>query len=884
MPAKYVRFAAPYRSKTFNDKDALLIGRNGLMSGGEVSETGGIVTVQRAVVVQNGQIVDTQVSLSATLPTGLIAPYFVAISISTPIEIPGEIITPIFVKRPADINSQVVLIGEWDGTEWRSLPKLQIEERIKEQNLIAVQSGLVGVSSGMDISQDSTTFTIAPGTLIAADGSDIIKDEATTLTKVAVPASASSTHDRIDAIVFRKPADSPYRIGIPKLVVGPTFAGITGTVVETATTFSVAAPTQIKIKTLKSAAISVMAFKDGTTLKIRTVTDGFVSSSDLTIASGIDDYDFTENFDGSLDFVYNRTVNFYHKRVTTGAVVVFAESQLYTSTKILHRPAIACVGKATDYQLHIAVCKEGTGTAREIGYIRLESDATVLTPYVQWVDLTTQLTNLTFAKDDDDSELYLGFEDVDTGRAYLRTYDASTPTQTLPPTQIGVPVQLQDDTYNVPAAGLAPATGASEVKLVRTDNKELFAFWLHDKGGGNLSTAIYNSKYKSLYGNKALILDDTDILDYDVAVDDMNRGYFGSVLAAGSSVQKDVFELESLVRVGTSDSVQSGDTFTECGIAFSKRGDLLHAASGASTGKYYRSTAAVLTTLRTQTVCRTDVYLGYWRAQDGLLAVSDTLVAEDPSVRRLYDYNNMFGASGLVSWAQAGANKLVTTNITIRFLDRQATYTLPASGGGGFTVAAGSAIYVEIPDEDVSVNLTAKITSFGSGALDRLGKRAIPLFWNVGGRLFSNFAPYSFDPNGESAVIGSTISQELIDWLNCGDSAPDSSNHGYGSTFFIAESDGINTAIGKLDTALAAVGGGGGGLVPLSTGDTSVTVTFGSPLPSPTYRLSALWENTTDAEPMSQTLIVTAKDVNGFTVTWPSELDSNNYILSYLLS
>lgn len=853
------------------------------MRGGEVSESGGIVTVSPVTIVQNGQITDIDVALSVALPPNLAAPYFIALSISSPIENLGEVITPIFIKRPQEVNNQVTLVAEYDGQEWRPLPRLQIQERIRELETQNVRSSMVGVTSGFNVAYSSGTFDIDAGTLIAADGTDVSKDEAMQISAVDAPSAGSIPFNRIDSIVFRKPADHPARIGMMELVVGPTFSATTGTATETAVAFGADPSSMAKVRVHKNSGRTTMAFLEDGDLKFFDYTDAGSVSAPQLVATSVDEYDFVEDFDGYLDFVYQRNTDLFHKRVTHANAVIVAETQLYTSIKTLHSPAIECVGIPTNYQIHIAVCKEMTGTAREIGYVRLASDGSLITPYTQWINLTSQLVTPTFAKDDQDSMLYMAFADDDTGQAYLRAYDASTATASTPPVQVGLPVQLQDDTHDMVSDTAMPTTGVRDLRVIRTANKETFVFWQHFRALGQYSVAIYNARYKSMFGHKAVILDNNDISQYDVKVDGMNFAYIVKNDDAGANTLKDVFNLETLARVGTSDTIYSG-TVTDCALGFGNRGELIHLITESAGGQYFRSTAAVQTTLREQFICPTDVYVAYYRLSDEAVAVSDNLVGEELAVRRLYEFTNMFGASGVISWNTAGANKLVTSAITIRFLNRDKTLTINAVTSPGVTIPLNSAIYVEIPDEDVAATLTMKVTPFGQGMLDRNGKRALPLFWNIGGRLYSNFAPYSFSQDGETVVIGGTVSEEMIAWLGSGDSSPDASNHGYGSTSYILESDSIVTAIGKLDAAQAGVvASGTANVIPLTMGNTSISVVFGTPRSTAFYRLVATLENIVGPDPMFQPIMITAKDASGFTVSWPSPLDSGDYQMDYIL-
>jgi hypothetical protein len=293
----------------------------------------------------------------------------------------------------------------------------------------------------------------------------------------------------------------------------------------------------------------------------------------------------------------------------------------------------------------------------------------------------------------------------------------------------------------------------------------------------------------------------------------------------------------------------------------------------------------VATTLQKQLITPSDVNLAYYRASDGALAVADTSLGDSTVVRRLYEFIHVFCATGSISWGTP-TNTLITSAITIQFLSRESTYTVSATGGGGVVIPSGYAWYVTIPDADKPATLTGHTTKIGTGFLDRAGKLEFPLFWNLGGTLYSSFAPFNFGEGG-SGSVGGVLSDEMIEWLGSGSAIPDPTNHGYTSTNFILQSDDLPTAIGKLDAAIADgdtfAAKFNDALIPLTLGNTSVVVTFGTPRGAATYRLFAQLENTTDATPMIQPVEITAKATTGFTVSWPAPLDSGNYILDYLL-
>ena len=132
MITKSIPFAGRYRSATFNaGPQRLFAGRNGVVAGGTVTTAGGIATIQPLTWVQEGLFVSSDSALSAPVPSGLVAPYFIAVTSSSSVQSPTEVITPTFVQRPQDAASPTALVASWDGSEWHALPKVSFDEIIK---------------------------------------------------------------------------------------------------------------------------------------------------------------------------------------------------------------------------------------------------------------------------------------------------------------------------------------------------------------------------------------------------------------------------------------------------------------------------------------------------------------------------------------------------------------------------------------------------------------------------------------------------------------------------------------------------------------------------------------------------------------------------------
>lgn len=85
--------------------------------------------------------------------------------------------------------------------------------------------------------------------------------------------------------------------------------------------------------------------------------------------------------------------------------------------------------------------------------------------------------------------------------------------------------------------------------------------------------------------------------------------------------------------------------------------------------------------------------------------------------------------------------------------------------------------------------------------------------------------------------------------------------------------------------------GGGGGLTlnlrssseAIVSGQSSVTVTFSSPMPNTDYALVTSITNTADADPIFLQVVSTTKTVNGFVATFNAVADSGNYELEYFV-
>jgi hypothetical protein len=882
---KSVQADAPYSSGTFNANNDQLVGASGVLSGGLVTTASGIVTVAPITWIQNGLIVTSDQPLTVALPGSITAPYFVAVTTSSPIENPAEVITPTFVKRPEDVSAGTVLVAQWDGQEWRPLPLLSPGPSVGVTQMQTVAQNLVGIASGFDIEVSGSNIVVGPGAAFAADGSFVGKQASTSF---AIATADANGLDRIDEVVLRKPLDSPTRIATLQYLVGSTF-NESGTVqLFTPQVVDASGAQAARILNSLTTDNLYLIAGEGTspnvTLKYFTAPNATTTPTEVvTIASGVDTYDAILNPNGTIDIVYVIGQALYYQQINTAGTTTVSQVQIYSNLNVITTPKLVSVTSGSSYYLHLVFNRQVAGLQWQMCYMRLTSVGAIETNFQVLVDLSAELMNPSLAKDDDDSTLYLAFENETTAAVYLYTYDASTATALDAPTQLGLPVTLQTDVYDLSTDTELASSGATNAKVVRTANKQTYVFWRHTKGGGTYGVAVWNANYTNTFGHAALVTDlytsGENVDQYAVSVDSLGTAHFllrEQGLAGAANLILSNFEVSASQEV-----LASG--VTDVSTKFDSLGSLVHSYCTSSGTSIVKSTAGLLASMRDRYMPPSDVYFAHYRQSDGALSVAGTAIEEDPSIARLYEFGNIFAATGSAIWGGSSTHLLTfVAPITINVFDRFSTYTIAAQS---LTVNDGYVCYIELPDEDAPATLAVDVIEFGDGILDRYGRKTIPLFWSIAGVLYSKFAPYRMEAGGQTTIIGQPLSAEQQAWLGLPNAPIDPTNHGYSSDVYVTQDMDYNEAIGRLDAAIAENAGGGEaileGTVALPLGTTSVDVYLEALQLADTYRVVVKLENTADTLPRFQDVVVTSKINGRFTVSWNVALDTGNYLLNY---
>lgn len=214
-------FAAPYRSLTLRKEKKAIVQRNGLLSiDGKISETGGNVTVPPMSFLQNGMAVNKPTSTIVPKPPSLVAPYYITVSAQSSINIDDLIFQ--FVKSPFDLNSEVVILGEYDGTAWRNGKTISTDGLIKEALQEVVDTKKIGPYEGLLTSVSGPNFLTTKGLIYDIVGDRVLFENDTSFPIIAT--DPDSSFKRVDRVVYRRPLDDENRIGVRSFLTGGTFS------------------------------------------------------------------------------------------------------------------------------------------------------------------------------------------------------------------------------------------------------------------------------------------------------------------------------------------------------------------------------------------------------------------------------------------------------------------------------------------------------------------------------------------------------------------------------------------------------------------------------------------------------------------------------------
>jgi len=469
-------FRAPYTSATFRSIADAQAGRNGLLEmDGSVTNTLLNVTVPPFTVIQQGLIYSKSVSTTVAIPT-MEAPYYVVVSSPTPGQIDNLVFS--YAKGPSDVTDTEVLLASYDGFEWQRAPIISIDGVIKDRYLENIVTGRVGPYSGLRTSVDGPDYRTTSGTLIDKTGQKQVFTE-DALNPVV---DADADWRRVDRIVYRRPSDSDKRIGYRKFLLGGTYA--VPPVAKDITGLFTGGFSFHKTKTLitsDNAAHVLCVVSTGYAFELvysKVSSDrAVISIPEITAISSLTD----EYFDAIVDkndyihIVYSSGGNIYYQKMSSSGVLVGSAFVVDTQTGTCSRPRIGI--DAGSFRLYI-VYQSVVGVLDQIFFtVRDIATSAQAVPPKRITETVTPLNNLMnpdiFV--DEDYVVHVVWENSSATSIQYQTFD-----------DIGNSTNAVQTITTSVAYGLGTlSNGASNPRVVVSDNFDLFVAFLQDKGVGS---------------------------------------------------------------------------------------------------------------------------------------------------------------------------------------------------------------------------------------------------------------------------------------------------------------------------------------------------------------------------------------------------------------
>jgi hypothetical protein len=211
-------FAAPYRSRTFQEQAHAGAGRNGVLSIEDRVSTDltGNVVIPPIKFIQDGLIVSKDVSHVLPMPA-MPAPFYLTVSAAT--SSATDDLTFKYARSPLDIVESSVIIAEYDGNEWRTAPSVSVDGVYDYVDIANVDLKNVGPQWGLYTREESGAYKNYGGVLIDSEG--VRQKFDCDATFPVIPEDPDFS--RVDRVVYRRPGDYYNRIGVRKFLLGDTF-------------------------------------------------------------------------------------------------------------------------------------------------------------------------------------------------------------------------------------------------------------------------------------------------------------------------------------------------------------------------------------------------------------------------------------------------------------------------------------------------------------------------------------------------------------------------------------------------------------------------------------------------------------------------------------
>ena len=575
---KITGFKAPYASGFFRDIVDSIEGMHGVLDlAGEITQAGPTITVPPFRVVQNGLIYEKDVPTTLSAPA-MANPFYLVVTAPTVNPIDDLMFT--FAKTPEDVSDDEVILGSYDGFEWRESQLISTRgllDLIAQTNIDTMR---VGPFSGLRTSLNGPDYNNSPGTLVDRRGEAQRFNEIAVFPVVAV----DPDWDRVDRVVYRRPNDYPNRIGVREFLLGGTY-DTSPTALSAVESFddSFVRQRQKALILSDNTAHILSASGAGTVFQIDyTKISSDRLSADIaatTLFTGLTSGAFDAAIDNSDNFhiVYVKAGNICYRKFSSLGVQLVSETVIDTQSGACANPRISIDPNETKvFVVYQALM--GPNNNQIFFTTRSLAGSLITAPKNVASSAQNLITPDIFVSED--LYAYITWENDTLGSILYRRFD-----------DIGDPLDASATTVstNVEQIGVGTLTGgADSPRVFVADNRQVFVVFRQDKGGSAYGVSVFTEGAAFM---QELTGPAEDIVSFDVATDPIFNSLMFSLVQASSVDFVKVYGQEvsfslNLVAAGSRGSSLVRD----------KLGSLLHVFASAPSGTYtsYDATGSII--------------------------------------------------------------------------------------------------------------------------------------------------------------------------------------------------------------------------------------------------------------------------------------------------
>lgn len=479
-------FKAPYRSSTFQKQANSLVQQNGVVTmDGQVSESGGDITVPPFSFIQNGLIVkkdNIQIISAPSTPS----PFYLTVTAATPANL--DDLSFQFSKSPDDISDNEVVIAEYDGEEWRTLPFLSIKGIYDDVKTSYADFDLIGPFSGLITSYNSPNFENSPGVIVDKTGAR--KKLTETVLFPEIGNDPEATWGRVDRVLYRRPIDDPKRIGVRKLITGGTYDSGGPSKKPDVEIFTNATGPKNVVKSLidsNNEAIVLSSVGYGTSFGVNfkkyndSRASQIVSEFSLTESLTVPVFDAVIDDDDNFHIIYINGENLEYQGFDSIGTTIGPAVVLDNSAKLKDNPKITI--DPDNNNLFVVYEREEGISNLQIQFIKLTLLGSLVTGPVNLTGSISNLKNPSISVNND-LWVYVAWDEPSLGKVFYQDFD-----DIGVPLNGSTPILVSGATDQIGGGTLVDA--ANSPQIIATDSKQLVIAFLQDRGGSNFGISIW---------------------------------------------------------------------------------------------------------------------------------------------------------------------------------------------------------------------------------------------------------------------------------------------------------------------------------------------------------------------------------------------------------